>query len=147
MCTVCMQMRDKRDGLILCAPTEPGHLLGEFRGHWGIESYHISDCAFKLCITLLLTPRTNSFMQGSLPCLSKLIKHTKPQTNWFLGLKLRLVFDCESMQQFMGICSFPSCGDDKPTSLEFRTVSWWTLILKCWIRGIISWELKLRGNA
>lgn len=32
MCTVCMQMRDKRDGLIPCAPTDTVLLLGELKG-------------------------------------------------------------------------------------------------------------------
>lgn len=56
MCTVCMQMRDKRDGLIPCAPTATVLLLGELKGRLGTESQHIIDCAFKLYITLLLNP-------------------------------------------------------------------------------------------
>lgn len=90
MCTPCMQMRDKRDGRIPCAPT-----AGKPEGWSGMESQHVIDCAVKLGMALLLTSRGNSFIQGSLPCLSKLTKHTKHLTNWFLGFKLSLVVDCE----------------------------------------------------
>lgn len=165
MCTVCMQMRDKRDGLVPCGTTDTVHLLGEPNVCQGMESQHIIDCAFKLCITLPLTPRRNSFIHGSPPCLSELTKHTQHQTNWFLGLKLSLAFDCESMQQFIRLWwwwgglhfvkqkyhyyyysffleipshPFPSYGDNQPTCSEFRTASWETFILKCRIRGTIS---------
>lgn len=98
MCTACMQMRDKRAGLVPCGPTDTAHLLGEPNVCQGMGRQHVIDCAFKLCVTLPLTPRRNSFIHGSLPCLSKLTKHTTHQTNWFLGLKQS---GSESMQEFI----------------------------------------------
>lgn len=99
----------KREGLVPCGSTDTAHLLGEPNVCQGMESQHIIDCALKLRVNLPLTPRRNSFIYRSLPCLFKLTKHTKHQTNWFLGLKQS---DFESKQEFI------DCGGGEGVSIS-----------------------------